>query len=70
MSLYQRLRWVLRRWIPLTLTHNQAALYDSITVHRSITGADDRMLLDRIAAQLGADAHDVRVVAWLIGADQ
>lgn len=70
MSVYQRLRWWLRRIIPITITDRQAAILNAVTIHLNISGADGRDLLDHIGPQLDATPHDMRVVAWLIGADR
>ncbi|MFI1194134.1 hypothetical protein ACH4T9_12865 [Micromonospora sp. NPDC020750] len=64
-----RIRWVLRRVLPLTLTHDQAALYDAVTVHGSLGSTDHAVLLPKIADQIGATRHDLRVVAHILGCD-
>ncbi|MEU7978310.1 hypothetical protein AB0B63_07230 [Micromonospora sp. NPDC049081] len=72
MTTWQRLLWTRRAVVPVTvaLTETQTALLDAVTVHRSISGAADRWLLQRIAEQMGVDDHDMQVVAYLIGADR
>lgn len=65
MSLYWRLRWWLRRILPLPLTADQAALYNAVIIH-ACGGGDPARLLPHLADQMRASAHDRRVVAYLL----